>query len=152
MKKTFIIVYSYHHGNTAKIANVMAEVLNAEVKSPQDIKIDELSEYDLIGFGAGIDSGKHYAPLLELADKLQITQGQNAFIFSTSGVGGKKKTANDHKALRGILLSKGYKIVDEFACLGLDTNSVLKYIGGLNKGRPNEADFQSAVEFANKLL
>ena len=152
MKKTLIIVYSYHHGNTAKIADAMAKVLNADVKTPQDIKVDELSGYDLIGFGAGIDSGKHYAPILELAEKLPDMQGQNTFIFSTSGVGGKKKTANDHKALRGILLSKGCKIADEFACLGLDTNSVLKYIGGLNKGRPNEADIQSAAAFASKLL
>ena len=151
MKKALIIVYSYHHGNTAKIADVMAEVLNAEVKNPQDIGIDDLDDYSFIGFGAGIDSGKHYAPLLELAYKLPVAQGKNAFIFSTSGVGGKKKTANDHKALRDILLSKGYIIADEFACLGLDTNSVLKYIGGINKGRPNETDLQSASAFAHNL-
>ena len=34
--KSLIIVYSYHHNNTEKIANVMAEELKAEVKYPKD--------------------------------------------------------------------------------------------------------------------
>ena len=56
--KSLIVVHSYHHNNTQKVAQAMAKVLDAQVKSPQDTGYDELKKYDLIGFGAGIDSGK----------------------------------------------------------------------------------------------
>ncbi len=33
--KALLIVYSYHHMNTEKVANVFANVLGAQVKMPQ---------------------------------------------------------------------------------------------------------------------
>ena len=57
--KTLLVLYSYHHHNTEKIAKVFAKVLDAEIKTPQEIKPDELQEHDLIGFGSGIYSAKH---------------------------------------------------------------------------------------------
>lgn len=152
MSPNLILVDSYHHHNTEKVARRMAEVLDAEVKHPGEIGPAEIQRYDLVGFGAGIDSGKHYAPLLELAQALQPVKDKKAFIFSTSGVIGKKKVANDHAALRKILLSKGYTVVDEFACKGFNTNSFLKYIGGMNQGHPNAEDLQAAGIFAQNLL
>ena len=68
--KSLIVVFSYHHKNTQKVAEVMAKVFDAPVKSPLEIGSDELQKYDLIGFGAGIDSGKHYKKLLDFADAL----------------------------------------------------------------------------------
>jgi len=150
-EKALIVVHSCHHMNTEKIAHAMANILDAEVKRPQDIRPGDTGAYTLLGLGAGIDSGRHYAPLLEFAAALPAAQGQRMFIFSTSGVGGAKKTARDHGALRGILLSKGYEIAGEFSCKGFNTNSVLKHIGGMNKGRPNGADLQAAADFARKL-
>ena len=50
--KSLIVVYSYHHKNTQKVAEVMAKVLDAQVKSPRETGSDELKEYDLIGFGS----------------------------------------------------------------------------------------------------
>ena len=150
--KTLIIVYSYHHQNTQKIAGAMAQAMGAEVKNPQEISASELAGYDLIGFGAGIDSGKHYKPLLDFAHGLSSGAGKKAFIFSTCGVYGKKKMLKDHAALREILQGKGFQIAGDFACAGLDTNSVLKYIGGIGKGRPNAEDLQAAKAFAEKLI
>jgi len=149
-KKVLIIVHSYHHGNTQKIAETIAEVLKAEVKKPQDVSPKEIQEYDFIGFGAGIDSGKHYKPMLEFAQKLPKTE-KRVFIFSTCGIYGRKKMFRDHAALREILSSKGYVIEDEFSCAALDTNSVLKYFGGINKGKPNMEDFENAKAFARGL-
>jgi len=151
MKKVLVIVYSYHHGNTEKIAGAIVGVLDGEVKHPQDISPEEISEYSLIGFGAGIDSGRHYSPMLEFARELHPVQGKKAFIFSTSAILSENKVKKDHEALREILISKGYQIVDEFACKGYNTNSFLKYLGGMNKGRPNEDDLQSATAFARNL-
>ena len=149
--KSLIVVFSYHHKNTQKVAEVMAKVLDAKVKSPQETGSDELKKYDLIGFGAGIDSGKHYRELLDFADALPQVTDKKAFIFSTSGVTGEKKLAKDHSALRGKLQSKGYLIVDEFQCKGFNTNSFLKYFGGINKGRPNDEDLKHAEDFAQNL-
>jgi flavodoxin len=42
--------------------------------------------------------------------------------------------------------------VGDFVCKALDTYGPLKLIGGLNKGRPNEEDYQKAREFAQGLL
>jgi flavodoxin len=129
----------------------MAKVLDAKVKSPQQTVLEELSQCDLVGFGAGIDSGKHYRELLDFADALPQVTDKKAFIFSTSGVTGEKKLAKDHLALREKLQSKNYLIVDEFQCKGFNTNSFLKYFGGINKGRPNEEDLKHAEAFAEKL-
>ena len=149
--KSLLILFSYHHNNTEKIANVFAKVLDAQIKKPQQINPEELQEYNLIGFGSGIDSAKHHKVLLDLADKLPQVTNRNAFIFSTSAIMGEAKVAEDHSSLREKLQSKGYMIVDEFSCKGFNTNSFLKLFGGMNKGRPNTEDLKHAEEFAQNL-
>ncbi len=52
--KSLVILFSYHHKNTEKIANVIAKVLDCEVKTPMEIHPETLQQYDLIGFGSGI--------------------------------------------------------------------------------------------------
>ncbi len=148
---SLLVVFSYHHKNTEKIAKVFAKVLDAQIKTPQQTNPEELQQYDIIGFGAGIDSGKHYKPLLDLADKLQQADNKKAFIFSTSGLTGEEKAAKDHSTLREKLQAKGYSIVGEFQCKGFNTNSFLRFFGGMNKGRPNDEDLQRAEEFAKNL-
>lgn len=137
--------------NTEKVAKVFAKVLDAQIKMPQQINPKELQEYDLIGFGSGIYGAKHHKLLLDLADTIPSVSNRNAFIFSTSAFIGKAKVAKDHTLLREKLQSKGYVIVDEFACKGFNTNSFMKYFGGMNKGRPNAKDLKLAEEFALNL-
>ena len=149
--RALLILYSYHHHNTEKVTNVLAKVLNAQIKTPQEIKPEELQEYSLIGFGSGIYGAKHHKSLLDLADRLPQVTDRKAFIFSTSAIMGKEKVANDHSTLREKLQPKGYMIVDEFACKGFNTNSFMKYLGGMNKGRPNAEDLKNAEKFALNL-
>jgi flavodoxin len=149
--KSILVLFSYHHKNTEKIAKVFAQVLDAEIKTPRQIDPEELQEYSLVGFGSGIYGEKHHRTLLGLADKLPQVTDKKAFIFSTSAIMGKDKVAQDHSTLREKLVSKGYTIIDEFACKGFNTNSFLKYIGGMNRGRPNTEDLKNAEEFAQKL-
>jgi len=145
-------VVSYHHHNTEKIAIVFTKVLEAQIKTPQEINLKELQEYDLIGFGSGIYGAKHHDDMIDLAERLPQATNKKAFIFSTSAIMGKTKVANDHSLLRKKLKLKGYIIVDEFSCKGFNTNSFLKYLGGMNKGRPNAEDFKNAEEFARSLI
>lgn len=149
--KTLLVVYSYHHNNTQKIAETFAKVLDAQIGTPQQTDPNSLNTYDLVGFGAGIDSGRHYKPLLDFADKLTDAQGKKAFIFSTSGVSNTKYKTKIHTDLREKLQAKGYVILDEFNCHGFNTNSFLKAFGGMNKGHPNEEDFKAAEEFAQSI-
>ena len=149
--KSLLIVFSYHHKNTEKIAKIFANVLNSQIKTPQQINPEDIKQYDFVGFGSGIDSGKHYKVLLDFVGKLPQVDKKSAFIFSTAGVTWEKKRAKDHSTLREKLESKGYMIVDEFQCKGFNTNSFLKYFGGMNKGRPNEEDLKYAEDFAVKL-
>jgi flavodoxin len=147
--KSLLVLLSYHHNNTQKIANVFAKILDAQIKTPQQIDPEELQEYSLIGFGSGIYSEKHHESLLDLADKLPHVTDRRAFIFSTSS--NLEPLAKNHSALREKLQSKGYMIVDEFSCAGFNTNSFLKLFGGMNKGRPNAQDLKRAEEFAQSL-
>ena len=148
--RSLLVLISYHHNNTEKIANVFAKILYAEIKTPQQVDPEELREYDLIGFGSGIYGEKHHEALLDLADRLpQATDGK-AFIFSTSS--NLEPLSKNHSSLREKLRSKGYTIVDEFTCAGFNTNSFIKLFGGMNKGRPNAEDLERAEEFAQNLL
>ncbi len=149
--KSLLVLFSYHHKNTEKIAKVFAKVLDAQIKTPEQINPGELQEYNLIGFGSGIYGEKHHKLLLDFADTLPQITNKKAFIFSTSAMQGKAKVAKDHSLLREKLLSKGYMIVDEFSCKGFNTNSFMKYFGGMNKGRPNAEDLKRAEEFAQNL-
>ena len=161
--KSLLVLFSYHHNNTEKIANVFAEVLDAQIKTPQQINPEELQEFSLIGFGSGIYDGKHHKVLLNLANKLPQVHNKKSFIFSTSGW--TKYATENHSPLREKLQSKGYMIVDEFNCAGFDTYEgdkdanlieklivkIVKLKGGINKGRPNAEDLKHAEEFALNL-
>ena len=157
--KCLIVVYSYHHHNTKKIAEVLGKVLEAQVKTPQQTSPEEVPNYDLVGFGSGIDKGKNYKELLDFANKLPQVTDKKAFVFSTSGIpvgiSGQQRveeyTSKCHTTLKETLQSKGFTIVGEFGCAGFNTNKFLKYFGGINKGRPNSEDLKQAEEFASKL-
>ncbi len=160
MMKSIVIVCSYHHKNTEKVAVRIADVLGARTVTPQQVDKEELNGFDLIGFGSGIYDAKHHKKLLELADSLPHTEGKKAFLFSTDGMPRfvmkssamlKYKMRTDHSALREKLQAKGYTIIGEFNCAGLNTNSYLKLFGGINKGRPDAHDFELAAGFANGL-
>jgi flavodoxin len=150
--RSIIIVDSYHHNNTLKIANAFAKVLDCKVISPKQAEEEDLKPYELIGFGSGIDSGRHYKPLLDLAGCLSDVRAKPAFVFSTSAIQGHSKVEKDHSVLREKLKSKGYVIAGEFSCKGYNTNSFLKFTGGMNVGKPDDQDVRDAEEFATALL
>lgn len=158
--KAIIIVSSYHHKNTEKVAEHIAGVLNARVTATQQIKPQELLGYDLVGFGSGIYDAKHHKKLLELADELPQANGTKTFLFSTDGMPRfmvknesslRNKMRNDHAPLREKLQAKGYSVIGEFNCAGFNTNSFLKLFGGINKGRPDARELALAAEFAREL-
>ena len=51
--KSLIVVHSWHHNSTAKVAEAMASVLRAEIKTPLTANVSEFADAGLLGFGAG---------------------------------------------------------------------------------------------------
>jgi len=153
--KCQLIVFSYHHKNTEKVANAMAEVLGTSIQTPNQVSPEDLQQVDLIGLGSGIYSAKHHQTVLDLADALAPVADGKAFIFSTTGAPKfsitDKFVAKNHSLLREKLQAKGYEIVGEFSCAGFNTNSFLHLFGGLNKGRPNADDLERARGFTQNL-
>jgi len=142
---TAILYYSIHHENTKKIARALSEPIGADLF---DIAIDtpgDLEHYDLVGFGSGIYFLRHSALLVRLAEHLKPTYGKKAFIFSTRGWG---PPFLYHALLRRSLKTRGFSIVGEYSCKGLDTYGLLKVVRGINKGRPNEKNLERAALFA----
>ena len=154
--KSLVIVFSYHHGNTEKIAHAIANVLRAEVKTPQQVFPEQLREYDLIGFGSGIYSATFDPSVLALADRLSCAAEKKAFLFSTYGAPAFAVTSgfieNNHREIREKLQLKGYTVIGEFGCAGWNTNSFLRYFGGINKGRPDAGDLTNAEAFAQEMV
>jgi flavodoxin len=149
--KALIIYISVHHGNTEKVAKVMANILDATLLQVKQADANMLEQYDLIGFGSGIYFGKHHESLLDFVDKLPVLTNKKVFIFSTSGLRKIPFVHNFDKPLRKKLQRKGFDIIGEFSCRGLDTYRATKLVGGVNKGRPNAEDLRKAEDFASGL-
>lgn len=153
--KCLLVVISYPHGNTERIARAMAGVLGSEVTTPQQVFSERLKEYDLIGFGSGIYAGTFDPLVLDLADRLSYAAGKKAFLFSTYGAPGfianRKFIEENHRQMREKLAAKGYVVLGEFSCAGWNTNSFLNYFGGINKGRPDAGDLANAESFARDM-
>ena len=148
--ETLIIYVSTHHGNTKKVVERMAPILEAKLVGPEEIGSNELNSYDLIGFGSGIYIGKHHKDLISFVEKFPDFVGKKAFIFSTCG-GDEKNIEGNHKKLREKLKEKKFDIIGEFSCKGWDSVGPLRLVGGIHKDRPNEEDLKNAENFANEL-
>jgi flavodoxin len=149
--KALIIYVSVHHGNTEKVARVMANVLDADLLDVKQANVGMLAQYDLVGFGSGIYFGKHHESLLDFADSLPMLRNRRAFIFSTSGLRKIPFVHDFDKPLRRRLQRKGFDIIGEFSCRGLDTYRATRLVGGVNKGRPSAEDLKQAEDFATGL-
>jgi len=149
--RCLLVLASYHHENTRKVAEALARELDAEIKSPGDLRPGDVLGYDLIGFGSGIYGATLHPKVVEFASQVPVADGRRAFVFSTAGVVTKKKAPRDHAEVQRNLEAKGYEVIGHFSCRGFNTNSFLKRFGGMNRGRPNADDLERARTFARGL-
>jgi flavodoxin len=153
--KALIICVSVEHGNTRKVVDAMAEVLDATIMEPEEIRNDQiLLEYDLIGFGAGIYYGFHHKRLRKFIKGLQSNNTQKAFLVTTNGVRSNlyMRLLNINiRSLVKLLQRKGFNVIGEFSCGGISDWAFFKLIGGISKGRPNTEDLEKAKIFAKSL-
>jgi len=142
---------SVHHGNTARVATAMADVLGAECLAPEDCPSNRLATCQLLGIGSGIYYGRMHDAIWRWVRDLpeRFGTGPAVFIFSTSGLPILSRFW--HHPLRTAIHRKGFRVIGEFACRGFDTWGPLWLAGGLNRCHPDERDLQRAREFARCL-
>ena len=146
-----IICTSVHNKNTEKVAKAIAEELGSIIVKPNEVELSDILKYDIVGFGSGIYFGKLHQSLYNLVEKMPSVENKKAFIFSTSGISASFFFNKRYFEFKNILEEKGFDVLGNFNCLGFDNYSLLKVIGGVNKGRPNEEDIKRARAFARKI-
>lgn len=145
--KTAILYASVHHGNTLKVAEAMAAVLDAELIDATSAKDFDLSRYDLIGFASGIYySGIHKAVARAIA-AAAFRPDQRVFTVVTSGAPWIDFSARMTKLFEG----KNVALAGCFQCRGYDTYGIFGKLGGIAKGHPNEKELAKARAFAETL-
>lgn len=151
--RSIIVCRSIHRGNTLKVARAIGEVLGAPIYRPEELDPARIVEdYQLIGLGSGIYYGRHHRSILGFAERLPRADERYAFVFSTSGLPKIPLLHDYHKPLLEILGEKGFTIVGEFTCRGYNLHGPLRWIGGMNRGRPSGADLERARRFAERIL
>ena len=145
--KILIIYHSEHHQNTEKIARVMAEKINADIKEAKEVIEEDIDSSDIIGFGSGVYNGRLHKDFSQILNNIPFQDKKKAFIFSTTGMLSYSRSAHDR--FSPLLIKKGFKIIGEFFCPGFDTALTSE---GINKGRPDKQDLQNAEKFIESIL
>lgn len=144
-----IIIYvSSYQGNTLKVAQSMAKELSATLVTTREAENIDLSAYDLIGLGSGINFARHHYELLSFAETHEF-KNRNVFIFSTRC---RPFLGKYHQALKRILSDKGGNLIGEFSCKGFDRTGPWVSMNGYNKAHPNEKDIFKAKLFAGNMI
>lgn len=149
--RPLVICASVHHGNTARVARCIADVLHADVCAPDAVTAISIAEHGIVGFGSGVYYGRMHESLFALLGRLpdspELTRA--AFVFSTSGLPFLAKLW--HAPLKRLLARKGFDVMGAFACRGVDTWGPLWLTGGLNRRHPNRQDLERAGAFAQHI-
>ena len=145
--RVLIIYHSEHHQNTEKIARTMATKIEAELIEAKDVSAEDINNFNIIGFGSGVYSGRLHEDLSKIIDKISYQHNKKSFIFSTTGSLSYSRLAHDR--FSPLLLKKGFKIIGEFSCLGFDTALTRE---GINKGSPDKQDLENAEGFIESIL
>lgn len=145
--KSAVIYYS-ETGNTEKVAKAIAGAIAGEIKRVEEVKPDELIDYDLIFIGTPVHGSRPAKKIGDFLDKLPQLSGKKAAAFCTTHIGGDKMT---FRIIKEKLEKRGVIFIDSFSCLGWS-----RLIGNFgprifNRGCPNEEDLKKAVEFAKKI-
>ncbi len=147
---SIVVCASRSHGNTRRVAETMAAVLDARVVAPTEVDAADLVSYDLVGFGSGVYAMTFDGELSALIDALPPGEGCHVFVFATSGAPELPWLGFTRPVCR-TLESKGYLVDGSFTCRGWDTWGPLGCIGGVNRGHPDDGDLRRAERFATGL-
>lgn len=144
-RETPLIVYASRTDNTRRVAEAMAQPIQAECVAIEHLKGHHLRGRPLIGLGSGVYWLRLERRIIELADRLPA--GCRVFVFSTSGWRGRVLAAFFQTELINRLKRQGLDLVGVWHCPGQDRNPLFKWLR-ISHGRPHEDDLRSARDFA----
>lgn len=134
------------YGNTRRVGQAMAPVLDAQVLAPGEVTAGDVAGHELVGFGSGIYSFTFHPQLWRLAAALRPAPGAAAFVFSTSG-GPAALFWPSTRLIMALLAGRGYQVMGSFSCRGAYDWGSLPLPAG-NVGRPDTTDFDAAARQA----
>lgn len=140
-----LIVYQSKTGNTRKLVDIIAPILNADLLPVDEAKPDHFKGRTLIGFGSGIYWTKIDRRIYESASF--IPNKCKVFIFITYGLGLSFMLRLYWYYINKNFNHLGVNLVGKWHCRGNDQHPISKWMG-INKGHPNTADIESAKQFA----
>jgi flavodoxin len=143
MNSQIIIIYQTSHtGNTKKLAEIVAKILECECVDIKTQQPETLKDYKIVGFASGIYFGSFGKKISKYVKQLDVLPPE-AFLFSSHGGSSTKA----QKKFNKLLNSKNCQVVDTFSCFGRDTAfTVFKKHGGFHKDRPNSEDLKQVEQ------
>ena len=80
-----VIIYDTQFGNTKRVAEAIARILNANLFAVSEVQFDQLQDYELFIFGSPIHAWNMSAGMKELMKNLRGTSfaGKKAVAFDT---------------------------------------------------------------------
>ncbi len=145
--KAAVCYCSRHHGNTRKVLEAMADEGGLDLIDVTTRQAVRLDGYDCIGFASGI-YGFAFHPAVAAFASQYLPQGKPVFFVCTYG----SSQGSGTQALRELAAERGCPVLGTFGCRGYDTFGPFKLVGGIAKGRPNEADLAAARAFYRDLI
>lgn len=143
--KKYAIVYSSKTGNTKKIAEAMAQVRPEDFDVLDAANKPDLSAYEFIAFGYGIDKG---APYKSCQEYMGTIKNKYVALFHTLGAKPKTEHSMACAANGGRCLGEGSKIINYFACQGAIDPKLIAMMRKMPKGSPHSATPENEERWA----
>lgn len=144
--KTETCYYSRHHGNIRKILEAMAQEGDVELLDITTRQAVRLEHYDCAGFASGVYFGKFHDSVLSFA-RQHLPSGKPVFFVCTYG----GEMGSSTRELETLAAERRCPVLGTFGSKGCDTFSPFKLVGGIAKGRSNEADLEQAHSFYQEI-
>ena len=134
LSQAVILYASVHHQNTLKLVRAVDLLKDAR---------PDLTGYSCVFLASGIYFNTLHRSLLDLIGRTAF-DGKKVCILYTCGL----RYRDYAKPAARLLARQGARYAGSFDCRGFDTYGVLKRLGGIAKGHPNQADLDHAAAFA----
>ena len=146
-KRTAIVFYSKHHGNTKKLIDAIAVKDNTVTLIDVNEQPDaDLSSFDRIGLASGIYYSSFAKQIVAFAEA-NLPENKDVFYIYTHGA----PIGSFLREIRAVAKKKNCREIGKYHCRGFDTFGPFGKIGGIAKGRPDENDISKAVDFYRAL-
>ncbi len=102
------VVYFSRTGNTKKLAEEIAQAINAPIFDVAATEPSKVAEFDLLVFGTPVEGASPTKEARTFLDSMSEVSGKKAIVFNTCRLFGNSRT---NKALEKALKAKGYETV-----------------------------------------